>query len=237
MRALAIGAVLGAACAGGGSADPRDVYVDAAASAFTSGNGGPALPGDVADCVGAALVDLAGTTELREAGVSAQELADADDLRSLGLELPDDAEARLTADLADCDLGAAAEGPFLSAFASESGAPLSARATGCVLAAADDRAIEAGLAASFVDRSRGTAGFDELLDAIGACPDAVGELLVNGFGKQRGGRLPDTVATCVADHVAADPDAAGATFSEGGSAADDYAAALLEACPALGSAP
>ena len=220
-------------------ADLRDDYVDAAATAFTSGNGGPPLPADLARCVGAALVDLPGATELREAGVSTQELADADDLRSLDVDLPADAPERLAADLGDCDLGAAVEGPLLDAFAAESGGPISDEAAGCVTEGADDGAIESGLAATFIDRTDGTAGFDELLDALGGCPEAVGDLLVNGFGQQRGAPLDEPTASCVRDHVAANPEEAGATFSEGGPAADRYAASLLVACPGLapGGAP
>ncbi|HEY9556841.1 MAG TPA: hypothetical protein VIR58_08900, partial [Acidimicrobiales bacterium] len=188
MRLLAIAAAaicLTSCSINGEAADPRPVYVDAAASAFSSGNSGPALPEDVSECVGAALVDVVGAEDLRDANVSAQELADADDLASLDVELPSDATERLTEDLAACDLGEALEGPLLDTFAAESGGPLTEGAATCVLEAADDRGIEAGMAATFVDRSSGTAGFDELLDGVAACPTAVAELLVNGFGQSR----------------------------------------------------
>jgi hypothetical protein len=235
---LVVAALLGPACStGDDDADPRAVYVDAAASAFSSGSGGPPLPDDVATCVGAALVDLVGSEELQDAGVTAQELADAADLRSLDVDLPRDAPARLGTALGACELGGAVERPLLDAFAAESGAPLSTDAATCVTAGADDAAIEAGLAETFIDRSSGTAGFDELLDAVGACPDAVAELLVNGFGQQRGAPLDAALGACIRAHVEANAEAAGATFTEGGAAADAYAAALLEACPDLAAPP
>lgn len=173
-RLLILVALLVAAC--NGSADPRATYVDAAASAFTSGEGGPPLPEELAQCVGEALVDLSGAEALRDAGVSGQEMADAPDLVSLDVELPDGSAARLADALGDCGLGAVMEELLLDAGLDEAGVELSAGARSCVLEASDDVQVEAGLAATFVDRANGTEGFDTVTEAIGQCPDAVAEL-------------------------------------------------------------
>lgn len=150
--------------------------MDAASSAFTSGKGGPPLPEPLAECVGEALVDLPGVEALREAGVSGQELADAPDLVSLRVELPDDAVARLTDDLGRCGLGPVIEEVLLDAALDEIGAGLSRDARRCVLDASGEAEVEAGLAATFVDRSSGTEGFDTVVEAIDECPDAVAEV-------------------------------------------------------------
>lgn len=219
------------ACASGDQ-DPRQAYVDALATAFTSGNGGPPLDEEVARCAAGALVDVVGVEALRRADVSGQELADAADLRSLEVQVPSDAAATLATDFDACDLGPAVEGPLLDAFAAESGAALSDPARSCVADQASDAAIEAGLAATFVDEANGDPGFDEILAGVGACPAAMIELLHNGF-EQAGGPLSDTAAACLAQHVEGHPEQAAATFAEGGAAADAYAAQLLADCPTI----
>lgn len=150
--------------------------MDAAASAFTSGKGGPPLPEALAECVGEALVDLPGAEALRDAGVSGQELADAPDLVSLQVELPGDAAARLADDLATCGLGPVVEEVLLDAGLDEIGAALSDDARRCVLDASEDAEVEAGLAATFVDRASGTEGFDTVVEAIDECPEAAAEI-------------------------------------------------------------
>lgn len=164
---------VGAGCS---SADPRPSYVAAAASAFTSGKGGPPLPDELAECVGEALVDLPGANALRDAGVSGQELADAPDLVSLGVELPGSPEVRLAGALGECGLGAVIEELLLDAALADAEAELSPDARECVLDASSDAAVEAGLAVTFVDRSDGSPGFDTVIAAIDECPGAVTEL-------------------------------------------------------------
>jgi hypothetical protein len=173
---LVLVVVAAAGACSGSSANPRPVYVDAASSAFTSGKGGPPLPAELAECVGEALVDLPGAEALRDAGVNGQELADAPDLASLEVELPDEPEAQLADDLGDCGLGPAIEKLLLDAALADADVTLSADARACVLDASDDAEVEAGLAATFVDRTNGTPGFDTVVEAIDACPDAVAEL-------------------------------------------------------------
>lgn len=172
---LVLVVVVTAACSGS-SADPRPTYVDAAASAFTSGKGGPPLPEELAECVGEALVDLPGAEALRDAGVSGQELADAPDLASLDVELPDEPEARLADDFAACGLGPVMEELLLDAALDEIGASLSPDSRRCVLEASVDAEVEAGLAATFVDLANGTGGFDTVIEAIDECPEALADL-------------------------------------------------------------
>lgn len=233
MRATTVllaGALAIAGCTVGQSdAETRAIYVDAAASAFTSGEGGPPLPDDVAGCVGEAIVDVPGSEALRDAGVDGQDLADAADLRSLDVDLPDDAVDRLAEGLAACDLAAAIERPLLDAFAAESGAPLPDAAADCVVEAADDRAVEHGLAETFVDRSVGTPGFDALLLGLAGCPEASAELLVNGFEHQLGEPLDEAAIDCIEAHVRRAPDVVAEAFTAGSGAAalqDD----IVEAC-------
>lgn len=157
-----------------GSTDPRDAYVAAAASAFTSGNGGPALASDVAECVGAALVDVVGAPELTSRGVSAQELADAPDLRSLDVPLPDGAEQTLAGDLGDCELAEALVGPVAEQIATDVDLALGEEEARCVTDSVDPGAFEGALAATFVDRARGQAAFEQVLTAVRACTAPAG---------------------------------------------------------------
>lgn len=201
---LAVALAIAGCTVGQSDADARAVYVDAAASAFTSGEGGPPLPDEVAECVGEAIVDVPGTEALREAGIDGQDLADAPDLRSLDVDLPDDAVDQLAEDLAACDLAAGIERPLLDAFAAESGAPLTDRAAGCVVDAADDAAVERGLAESFVDRSVGTPGFDALLRGLADCPEASTELLLSAVVTDPAD-APAGLRACIESEVRSDP--------------------------------
>lgn len=170
--AVLVAALVVAGCGGadGPSAtNARESYAAAAASAFTSGNSGPPVADDVAGCVGAALVDVVGASSLRSRGVTAQDLADAPDLRSLDVPLPVDAERSLAADLRDCDLAGALVGPIAAQIASDLELVLTAEQAGCVDDAVDPRAFEAGLAATFVDRASGQGGFDAVLTAVRSC--------------------------------------------------------------------
>ncbi|MGK2948412.1 MAG: hypothetical protein ACSLFP_07550 [Acidimicrobiales bacterium] len=177
LASLVMAAVLAAGTAGcggadgSGASDPREAYVAAVASAFTSGNGGPAVADDVAECVGAAMVDLVGASALTSRGVSAQDLADATDLRSLGVPLPDDAEQALAAALGDCGLAGALVGPVAEQIAVDLDLTLTDDQARCVVATVDPRAFEVALAATFVDRAVGPAGFDSVLDAVRSCMD------------------------------------------------------------------
>jgi hypothetical protein len=237
LRSLVLLCLIGAVAGCGGAdraepTDPREAFIEAAASAFTSGNSGPALDDGTGRCVGEALVDVVGAPALTAAGTTPQELADAPDLRSLGVPIDPGASAALAAALGACGLGDALAGPYLAAFATESGGPLSDGAARCVDDAIDRSAFEAGLAAGFVDRATGDAGLRAVLDAVAVCPDAMIELVLNGF-EQAGGPADDATRGCVEAHVTANRAAAAASFREGGAAATAYGDLLLASCPGL----
>ena len=212
--------------------DPADEYVEVLATVFTSGGGGPSVDEVTARCTAAAMVDVVGVPALRGADISPQELADADDLRSLGLQIPADAVATLAADLDACGLGAQLEEAFVLGLAEESGGELSAEAVACVVEASSSTALVEGLAATFVDTDNGDAGYEEVTAAVAECPSAITELLLNGFEQSRGAPLDDGTRTCVAELVARE-DSAAATFNEGGEAADAFGALLIDTCPGL----
>jgi hypothetical protein len=232
LLAVVVGA---AACSAGGGvapSDPQTAYVEAAATAFTSGNSGPALGDDTGRCVGEALVDAVGAPELTAAGVTAQELADAPDLRSLGVPLAPDVGAELAGRLGGCGLGEALARPLVDAVAEQSGGPLGEEATACVVDGLDRADLEAALAVRFVDRADGDAGFGVVMAAVAACPLAMAELVVVGFAEAAGAADAATRA-CVLDHVEANEAAAAASFTEGGSAATSFGDGVLAACPDL----
>src|SRR5215218_7618996 len=106
---LAAAALLLAACSSGDdgsdSSDPASPYVEALTGVFTAGEVGPELDDETAECIATAIVDMAGVPELTAADITPEELADTGDLEELGLQIPTDAAATLTADFAECDLG------------------------------------------------------------------------------------------------------------------------------------
>jgi len=228
-----------AACSTGDdtdSGDPAAPYVNALAEVFTSGASGPELDDETADCIATAIVELAGVPALTAADVTPEELADSGDLKELGLQLPTDASATLAAGFAACDLGETVIEPFIRALAEDSDGDLSDDAVDCVVDATSKEDVEAGLAATFVQADDGAAAFDAMVVGMGACPDAVTELLVNGFETANGEAvdLTDEARDCLAGEVEGAPEAAAGSFATSPSPdAEEFGARLGEDCPGL----
>lgn len=238
--ALLLAVAVLAACSSGDdtdSGDPASPYVEALSGVFTSGESGPELEEDMADCIATAIVEIASVPALTAADVSPQELADSGDLEELGLQIPTDAAATLAADFAECDLGGAVVDSFVRAFADESGGDLSDAEVECVVEATPADDVEAALAATFVSADEGAGAFDAVMAGMASCPDAVTQLLINGFETANGEDvdLTEAAKACLAEQVEADPAWAASSFStaEVEEGVEAFGTHLAEACPAL----
>jgi hypothetical protein len=105
------------------------------------------------ECAAAAIVDLVGVDTLTDADISADELAEAENLESLDVNLPDDAADRLGNALAECNLGGSIEDLAVDGFTSNWETGLSSAAAACLRDNFDDRAATDALARTFVDDS------------------------------------------------------------------------------------
>ena len=158
---------------GGGDAD---AYVEAVVASWNETSELP-LDERQTTCVATGLVDVVGVDALTEAGISPDEFAAADDLASLGVELPDDATADLGDALGECDVVETLEGMVIAAFPDEFGVELRPDAATCLTDHLDDRAVVDGWAATFID------GSDERLQrlvssSMGACPAVATAVLI-----------------------------------------------------------
>lgn len=238
--ALFLALVILAACSSGDdvdSGDPASPYVKALSEVFTSGESGPRIDDETADCVATAIVEMAGVPALTAAGITPDELADSGDLEELGLQIPTDAATILAEDFAGCEMGAPVVDAFVRAFADDSGGDLADEDIECIVEATPAGDVEAALAATFVSADEGAGAFDAVVEGMGACPDAVTQLLVNGFETANGEDvdLTEDARTCLAGQVEADPAWAAGSFSsaEPEPGVELFADHLIETCPAL----
>lgn len=232
--------VLLAACSSGDdtdTGDPASPYVSAMTDVFTSGESGPEIDDETAECIATAIVEMAGVPALTAADITPEELAATGDLEELGLQIPTDAATTLAADFAECELGAEVVDSYVRAFAEESGGDLADEDVECIVEATPADDVEAALAATFVSADDGAAAFDAVVEGMGACPDAVTQLLVNGFETANGEDvdLTDEARSCLNEQVAADPVFAASGFStvEPEPGVETFGAHLLETCPEL----
>src|SRR5262245_34527261 len=98
---------------GGGFAD---AYGRAVVGPGNETGEGPPLDEPQVTCFATAIVDVVGVDALAWAGISPDEFAAADDYESLGIELPDDATARLSDGLRECDVVEPLEGVLIASF-------------------------------------------------------------------------------------------------------------------------
>lgn len=243
MRRTALVLVLAvlAACSSGDdtdSGDPAAPYVSALSDVFSSGESGPDLSDDTADCIATAIVELATVPALTAADISPADLADSGDLEELGLQIPADAANTLATDFAECDLGGEVVDSFVRAFAEESGGDLSDEDVECIVEATPADDVEAALAATFVSADEGAGAFDAVMEGMGSCPDAITQLLINGFDTANGddADVTDEAKACLAEQIEADPVWAASSFSTAPLEAgvESFSAHLAEVCPALG---
>jgi hypothetical protein len=175
--ALAVAVVLGlGACASSDRvpSDPRARYIAALTTVFTRPD--PGLGRDVGRCAATAMVDLVGAPALTSKGVTASQLSDAPNLRSLGVPLPVDAVDQLGDAFVECELGPAMVSPFLRSMATESDAELTKDAVACVEDNVSPDAVARGLAVTFVGGTQAAPAFDEVLAAVDRCPEAAAAL-------------------------------------------------------------
>jgi hypothetical protein len=166
--------VMGACSSEDAPTDPRDRYITALTTVFTRDD--PGVDQDVGRCAATAMVDLVTTPTLTAAGVTPQQLADASDLRALGVALPADAADRLGDDFVACDLGEAMVAPFLRSMEREAGVTLDDAAVECVEEEAATDAVAAGMAVTFVGGTDAAPAFEAVLAAVEDCPDAASAL-------------------------------------------------------------
>lgn len=241
MVVLAAGVVLLAACGGddddgasteGGATDGQaGEYVDAVATAMREDDDTPVGP-EQATCAANAIVDMVGVDALSDAGITAQELGDADDLTSLDVELPADVTERLGAALGECDLVGPLEDALVEGFAGQFGSELPAEAAACLRDNVDDRALLDAAAATFVDGSEDHMR-EPLSSAIGACPPVATAVLLAEAPTD----LSASARACVTEFVEANPDLVARSFgSRDAGAGQELGVGLAAACPEVAAA-
>lgn len=170
LASAAASMMLLAACGdddGGGTSGGRADYVDAVTTSLREDDETP-LGAAQTICMSTAIVDVVGVDTLREAGVSPDELGDADDLTSLDIELPGDAPDRLGAAFGECGLA----GPIKDLLVdnlTEDFPELPPEAATCLADNLDDRDMTDGLAARLIDDSEDHLE-EPVLTAMEACP-------------------------------------------------------------------
>jgi hypothetical protein len=185
-----------------------------------------------AHCMAAAIVDVVGIDVLIGAGISPQELGDADNLAELDVDLANDAASRLAASFHECDLADGLDDALVRGFASDTGAELPPDAAVCLYDNLDEGAVTDAVARRFVD------GSDEhvrepLVSAVGACPSVMTAVLLAEIPAD----LPPSVQMCIGGFVEGHADlVARSLTSDAPDAGRELGAPLLAACPELTAA-
>ena len=212
--------------ADGGGDD--DAYVEAVVASWNETSELP-LDERQTTCVARGLVDVVGVDALTEAGISPDEFAAADDLASLGVELPDDATAVLGAALGECDVVEPLEGIVIAAFPDEFGIDLPPNAATCLTDHLDDQAVVDGWAATFIDDS------NERLQTLvsssmGACPAVATAVLIATAPTE----LTPEEEACIGAFVQDNPELVRETLASGESpatATQELGEQMAAACP------
>lgn len=211
---------------GGGESEE---YVDAVAASLREDEEGPTLDEEQAACLATGMVDVIGVDALREAGISPQELADAESFTDLDVEVADDATERMTDTFVDCELVELLEGVMTDSFVEEFGADVTPDATACLADGMDDQAVAEAFAAGFVE------GSEEQIAAlvgssVGACPEVASLIILS----EAPGELSPEGEACVRDFVEANPELVSEAFAsaEGDSTETQrLGVQLATACP------
>lgn len=233
---MAAGAILLGACGGddddgSASGGQGDEYVDAVAASMSEDEETP-LDAERANCAATAIVDVVGVDTLTDADISPDELGEADSLRSLDVELPDDVNERLGEALGQCDLAAELEGVMVASFSDEFGSELPEEAAACLRDNMDDQALVDAMAAAFVDGS-GEQVQEALTPAIGQCPSVATAVLL----AQAPTDLSPAAEACLTEFVEANPDLVARSFgSRDASAGQEMGVGLAAACPEVAAA-
>src|SRR4029453_825168 len=159
----------------GGKADE---YVEATTAALTEESDGPQLDETQASCFASEMVDLAGADALSEAGISPDEFANADSFADLDVDLPDDAQTRLSDALVQCELVESLQGLMASEFISEFGGELSPGGEAGLADSFEDQAVADGWAATFLDGSTDDIE-TQMAASAGSCPQLAREIILS----------------------------------------------------------
>jgi hypothetical protein len=193
--------VIGAGCggdddsdddAGGGDAKP---YVEALADQMTESESAMAMDKTTATCLATEVVDAIGVSNLEDADVSPKDLAEADSLGDLDVDIPDGAAKKVADGLGDCEAIDQLKDAIIGGFAGDTGA-LPEEATQCLEDNVADSALAEATGALLIDGEQ-----DQLVsvtrEAVNSCPDAAAEILLQGLG----GDLTAEDEACVRDFV------------------------------------
>jgi len=156
-----------------------DEYVEATTAVLREDSQGMDFELDRAQatCFATELVDIVGVDALTEARITPDELAVAETLADLDVDLPDDVATSLAGAIVDCDLVEPIEAALSGAFAGEFGVALSPDAEACLADRLDDQAVAEGYAATFVDGSTGQ--IQVLLGTTaGRCPEVATTIIL-----------------------------------------------------------
>jgi hypothetical protein len=163
-------AVVGACASTDVPSDPRARYVAALTTVFTRND--PGIAQDVGRCAATAMVDLVGAPALTSAGVTPEQLSDAQNLKSLAVPLPAVAVDRLGDAFVECELGPAMIEPFVRSMEREADVELPDDAVDCVEHHVSTDAVARGMAVTFVGGTQSSPAFEEVVAAVKECPAA-----------------------------------------------------------------
>lgn len=189
---IAVASLVVAACSGG--SEESDAYVDAVAEELATApeDGELVLPEDSARCFAEEVVEILDPDTLADAGVTPEDLGAMTSFTELGVELPDDAQARVADAATDCfDVRAS----LAEAFSTALGIDVS-----CVTDQADEDQVADVFAEQLVT-GRGVESSQALLtDLFDEMSPACGEEIFLGTAEAQGVLDADQRA-CVADQL------------------------------------
>lgn len=182
-----------------------------------------------ASCMATAIVDLVGEDALRAAQVSPSELADADSLADVAVEVPDDGVTRLAGDLAGCDVADLAVDVLLQELGTRMEGGLPGDAIECFRGAVDREAAAEAVAEGFVDGRDDN--FRTLVgEAVAACPQVMTAIIV---AQARIELTPEDEA-CIASVVEANSDLVrSGLVDRNPDATEELGALVAQECPGV----
>jgi hypothetical protein len=216
-------------------------FVEALSTALQDEESGSSLTATQADCLATAIVDSVGVTALEDAGVTPEQLADAEDIASLDVEVPSGAQEELTAAVGDCRATLVLKDQVINAFKEEAEVTLTAASNDCLSGELDDETVRSTFAAVALDASADSSELEtQLKAAITACPSAMTEMLLGnpGLAAAYGGEVPEDAAECIGAYIESNATQVGEALTGDDPAAQQaVGTAIATACPAPAEAP
>ena len=199
-------------CSGGSDEPPTAAdFSGFLAESFIASD--PPMPEQESRCLADAVVGAIGVQPLVDARVDPIDLAATDDFASLGVVVPGDAAAGMTAGIQDCGVVPFAESVFFDGMAAESGVPVSDETRRCVAAAIDDQAFALAMAASMLDQANIGSLIQAAVPGFAACPAGLVELVTASVQTALGAPLSTASQSCIEQFVLADPGGTAASFT------------------------